>query len=190
LHNITGAFPTPLYGPLLALTIAVQGTIGFIAWPGLSPDPFGDGAYQQVILVVLGPSFLCYIFPFIQRHNDRYRMNYLNGALTRRRDPGLLLATFQKFDRNQDGRLDQEDCGRLVLDMYHSLGVQDASDHDVQRVVEGMLRSLDQDRDGSLTKADLEMLAQPAFAGVCDELVRLIRLSTELELSYSTHDRE
>ncbi|GAB5355913.1 hypothetical protein AAMO2058_000245600 [Amorphochlora amoebiformis] len=64
-------YPNEFYGPLIAAVITAQGLLGFIAWPGLSPNPFGPTQFTPVLLICLIPSFLLYIIPFYQRKHDK-----------------------------------------------------------------------------------------------------------------------
>jgi len=185
---ITVAFPTSLYCPLLALTIAVQGTVGFIAWPVLSPDPFGPNAYKKVITLLVVPSFLCYVFPLMQRQNDKYRMNFLNNALARHNDTASIVNAFSKYDRDNSGFLNRDDCKALVEDMYHSLGIKTPVEKDVETVIACLFQNLDQDNDGKLLIEDFQLLAKPRFAKACDQITGLVRNSANLDRTYSTHD--
>mmetsp|Transcript_9281 Transcript_9281/g.22822 ORF Transcript_9281/g.22822 Transcript_9281/m.22822 type:complete len:524 (-) Transcript_9281:137-1708(-) len=63
-------YPDALYGPLIAFLIAAQGIIGLIAWPGLSPNPFGATAFTPVLLICLIPTTLLYYIPWQQRKYD------------------------------------------------------------------------------------------------------------------------
>mmetsp|Transcript_20871 Transcript_20871/g.51169 ORF Transcript_20871/g.51169 Transcript_20871/m.51169 type:complete len:517 (-) Transcript_20871:83-1633(-) len=64
-------FPPAMYGPLIASVIAIQGLIGFIAWPGLSPNPFGSTAFTPVLLICLIPTVLLYYVPYQQQRHDK-----------------------------------------------------------------------------------------------------------------------
>ncbi len=55
-----------LYGPLVATTIAVQAIIGLVAWPGLSPNPFGATDFTPVLLICLLPTLLLAVVPYRQ----------------------------------------------------------------------------------------------------------------------------
>jgi len=188
---ITVAFPTALYGPLLALTIAVQGTVGFVAWPGLSPDPWGEEAYKKCMLVVFVPSFLCYVFPLMQYRNDLYRMNFLNNALARRHDTAAVMQGFLKYDVNGTGQLTRENCVPLVKDMFLSLSNGEPHTEDVYSVIEVLHSALDQDNDGLLTMEDFQLLGTPTFGPLCDEIMAMVRLKSPLKSSnYSTHDEQ
>jgi len=63
-------YPPQLYGPLIAFVVAFQGVIGLIAWPGLSPNPFGATAFTPVLLICLIPSFLLYYVAWHQKQYD------------------------------------------------------------------------------------------------------------------------
>ena len=71
---ISMTFAPALYGPLIAVTIGLQGALGFVAWPGLSPNPFGADEYGVPLLAIMLPpvlALLCYApwqqFKFEQR---------------------------------------------------------------------------------------------------------------------------
>lgn len=78
---ITITFPSHLQGTLLAVCILVQGITGFVAWPVLSPNPFGAAHYETPLLIVTIPSVIFYTFCYIQRGNDAFRNNFLNCIL-------------------------------------------------------------------------------------------------------------
>jgi len=48
-------YPAEIYGNLVSCTIAIQGLVGFIAWPILSPNPFGSKAFAPELLILLVP---------------------------------------------------------------------------------------------------------------------------------------
>uniref|UniRef100_A0A7S3Z678 Major facilitator superfamily (MFS) profile domain-containing protein n=1 Tax=Lotharella globosa TaxID=91324 RepID=A0A7S3Z678_9EUKA len=63
-------YPENLFGPLIAFLIAAQGIIGLIAWPGLSPNPFGSTAFTPPLLICLIPTFGLYYVPWQQKPYD------------------------------------------------------------------------------------------------------------------------
>jgi len=68
-------YPPVLYGRLVALTIATQGTLGFIAWPGLSPNPFGAGNFTPLLLIILCPAPLMFFAPYVQWKYEKTQSN-------------------------------------------------------------------------------------------------------------------
>lgn len=61
-------FPPAYFGRVIALLTAAQATAGLIAYPGLSPNPFGGGrgAYRWPLLVAVVPSLLCWRSPWLE----------------------------------------------------------------------------------------------------------------------------
>ena len=65
---ITMAYRAALFGPLVAAAIGTQGLVGFVVWPGLSPNPFGPEAFAAPLLgVMLPPTLLLYNVVWRQR---------------------------------------------------------------------------------------------------------------------------
>jgi hypothetical protein len=56
---------------LIAVTTGVQGLFGFVAWPGLSPNPFGAANYRAPLLAVLAGTPLLYHCPYVHWRRDR-----------------------------------------------------------------------------------------------------------------------
>jgi len=61
-------FPSKYFGRIIAMLTAAQASAGLIAYPGLSPNPFGDkrGAYRWPLLVAILPSFVCWRSPWLE----------------------------------------------------------------------------------------------------------------------------
>ena len=61
-------FPSRYFGRIIAMLTAAQATAGLIAYPGLSPNPFGDkrGAYRWPLLLAILPSLLCWRSPWLE----------------------------------------------------------------------------------------------------------------------------
>jgi len=70
---LTMAFPSDLYSGLLTVTVAVQCSLGFIAWPLLAVvKPFGADPSLGNFLLMLVPSVLCGVWPlWLQWVDDR-----------------------------------------------------------------------------------------------------------------------
>jgi len=64
-------YEASLYGPLIAFLIAAQGIVGLIAWPGLSPNPFGASNFTPVLIICLVPTFFLYYVPYQQYPHDQ-----------------------------------------------------------------------------------------------------------------------
>eukprot|EP00656_Telonema_subtile_P028678 TRINITY_DN3125_c0_g1_i5.p1 TRINITY_DN3125_c0_g1~~TRINITY_DN3125_c0_g1_i5.p1 ORF type:complete len:480 (+),score=63.09 TRINITY_DN3125_c0_g1_i5:122-1561(+) len=203
---VTIAFPTDLYCPLLALSMIVQGAMGFVAWPILSPNPFGDTKYVPVVLLMLGPTFLCYGFPFLQRRNDAYRGNFLNSLLLRNNAVDLVHGYLQ-FDTNDDGVLDRGEVRECVYTMFRDVLEIDESDPNlalkVEQVVDLMFARVDFDGNGEIDVEELQRLAtDPDYGKVCEEILDLVRSHVHCHCAddgsplkraktkYSSHDND
>ena len=174
--------------------MAAQGVIGFLAWPALSPNPFGVGQYKLVILVVFIPSFLFYRFPYVQRKNDKYRTNFLNKVLAH--DPSVdIPAAYARYDADKDGKLDRSEARVLVHDMFVSLGVRKPTQPEVDSVLDMLFSRIDLKGDGYLEMDEFQHLASdPSFYARCEDIVSSIRsgdsVSPILQRSYSLHDQQ
>lgn len=71
---LTIAFPPRAYPGLLTVTLIVQGTLGFIAWPLLAvARPFGCSQCTPNYLLLLLPSLLLYAWPALLPGSSRKR---------------------------------------------------------------------------------------------------------------------
>jgi hypothetical protein len=55
----------------MAVTIGIQSLFGFIAWPILSPSPFGPGNFDPVLYILLGPTALMVVAPYLEYRRTR-----------------------------------------------------------------------------------------------------------------------
>ena len=69
---ISITYPPNLYGPLLTVSVGIQGVVGLLAFPGLSPNPFGPTAFAQPLLwILLPPTAVLLYFPYLQWRLER-----------------------------------------------------------------------------------------------------------------------
>ena len=69
---ISFTYAPNLYGPLISVSVGIQGVVGLLAYPGLSPNPFGPQAFMQPLLwILLPPTALLLYFPWLQWRLER-----------------------------------------------------------------------------------------------------------------------
>jgi len=144
---VTITFPPAIYSPLLAITMLVQGVCGFVAWPTLSPNPFGTTQYNTALLFVLVPSVVLYWFAIEQYPNDVFRKSFLNCLLEFH---NIDRQSYDSYVAKMGGRLDRETCKLMVRDMLATFNVHDPSDEDLRTIVEKIFDIADTNGDGEL----------------------------------------